>query len=162
MQNDEMKLLKNKADELINNATSILIVSHTHPDPDALCSALGMQIYIKRKFKDKKTVVMFEGNKSDLWDFLVTADTVRWEQDVSKEISKYDLVILLDGRPMRRFTAQHEEINIHDKKYICIDHHQDEEPDYDINIIDNKLLLLVRYCTEYSLRMSWMHIPTRN
>jgi len=140
MNEQERKNMKQKVDEIMMSAGSILLTSHMHPDPDAMCSTLAMQVYIQKKFKDKRVDVVFEGNPSNLWDFVLNADKVSWVGDVSREFSKYDLIILLDGRPHHRFMSRSEGVDISTKKIICIDHHSDTEPQYTLNIINSKAI----------------------
>ena len=118
--------MKKKANELINSAHYILIVTHINPDADTISCALSLSNYM---FDNKIKHKVFNSSKElpRVLDFLP-----RFDKITSQLPTFYDLVIYVDCADERRVN---EEL-LDGVKVINIDHHQSNTLFADINIID--------------------------
>ena len=115
-----------EAIRLIENAHSVVLLTHVNPDADTLGSALGMYHILKRK--GKKVYVLNTTTLPYNLDFLPGIQKIR------KELPpKYDLAISFDCGSLDRLG-----IESVDAPMINFDHHASNTHFADINIVDPK------------------------
>jgi len=88
------KLLK-----LLEGKQNILITSHTHPDPDALASALGIAYLVRAKLPVKVTLSFkgrLGGGINERFVQLANLNAEPWDD---AKIPSYDAIILMDCQP---------------------------------------------------------------
>lgn len=115
--------------EMIQNAKSILIVTHENPDGDAVGSSLGFMHGIKKFGKD---VDVYIPVVNKMYDFLPGFDCIKNEL---QEDASYDLCISLDSSDLERLgegRVWFEKI----EKTIVIDHHITNQNFGDTNYVN--------------------------
>lgn len=105
-----------KIRELIQNAKSILILTHENPDGDAVGSSLGLMNGIKKFGKEKVDVLIPKINS--MYSFLPGFDEIKKEA----KAEDYDLCIALDTSDLDRL-GECREMFENIEKTIVIDHH---------------------------------------
>ncbi len=123
---------------ILANAKSILVTSHLQPDPDAICSSLGMYDYILKSFPNAKTDIYLNGEKLQAYSTLKNYDDIKWIKDVSEVVNNYDTLVFTDGSHLSRFTNSEESIDLSRFKTICIDHHKNEQSNWDSVILESQ------------------------
>ena len=119
--------------KLVVKAQNISIITHVNPDGDAMGSSLGLHHYLKGKGKNVKVIVpnafpafltwmpackqamVFESNKTA----------------VTKQLSKSDVVFILDFNNYKRVDDLGELIRNTAAKKVLIDHHQKPDTVFD-------------------------------
>lgn len=112
----------------IKNAESIIILTHEHPDGDAIGSSLALYSALKKLGKTAD-VVISEYNR--VFDFLPNIDVLKKEPS----LEKYDLAIALDSGDIKRlngFSGSFENA----KSKISIDHHGINTMFADLNFVN--------------------------
>ncbi len=113
-----MTIQWNEANEAVNTAASILIVTHVSPDGDAIGSMLGLANALRERGKQVTTAV--DGGVPFVFNFLQNANTV-----VSKlESGEWDLMISVDASDEARTGLAGAYGRAHSKKVINLDHHE--------------------------------------
>lgn len=103
--------------DLINDNKKFLILSHAHPDGDAIGSTLALGISLKAMGKD---VTMYnEDGVPRVLDFLPGAFTIVTEISSS---DKFDATIMLDCAQPER-AGKHFPSEVNRGALVCIDHH---------------------------------------
>ena len=118
--------MENRVLSEINNANSILLLTHVDPDGDAIGSILAFYHYLT---SINKTVDMVALKIPHVFNFLPGVNNV--VENVTKD---YDLGIVLDCADKKRIGAN-EDILSKCKHTICIDHHASNNNYCDLNII---------------------------
>lgn len=113
----------------INEAKKIYITGHRNPDGDSIGSTFGLYFALKKYGKDVTPIL---GSHSSSFDFLEGIDS---GLECVKE-NKYDLLICVDSSSKERLQITEEDFNKADT-VIMIDHHQEDAPYGDINVIDS-------------------------
>ena len=118
-----------KIDALIESAKSIVIMSHSSPDADALCSCITLQNLIKKRFNKRRVDIAIVGKPSESLKPLVkkTKLVPTW--------FKYDLAICLDCPTFKRL-GRYEKLFKSAKNKINIDHHDTNLEFADVNKVD--------------------------
>ena len=127
-----MSLPLDEIGKAIKKATNILVMTHVHPDGDALGSQLAMGSILESL--GKKVVLYSEDRVSHLYDFLPGSEKL--ETNLSEpELQEFDGSIALDcgdcfrlGREMERLLTIH--------PLIVIDHHSGHKQFGDIQWVD--------------------------
>ena len=114
--------------EEINNAESIVILTHENPDGDAIGSSLALYNGLKQIGKDADLIIP---------EFPQTFEFLKNSEEVKKEgkIEKYDLAIALDCGDIKRldgFAKYFEDANVR----ISIDHHSANTMFADYNFVN--------------------------
>lgn len=130
--NSNMKLLMDKALELINKHNNIFICSHVQPDGDNIGSTLALAMAIKKLKGRNANVIKVDEVPTD-FHFLPNVDMFK-EQDISQNV---DLLISLDSSDLNRLGVGRE-LLLKANKVINIDHHITNENFGDINIVYDK------------------------
>lgn len=105
-----------KIKELIQNAKSILIVTHENPDGDAVGSSLGLSNGLKKLENKKVDVLIPKANA--MYNFLPGFEEIKKEANAED----YDLCIALDTSDLERLGECRETFEKIEKT-IVIDHH---------------------------------------
>jgi nanoRNase/pAp phosphatase (c-di-AMP/oligoRNAs hydrolase) len=89
--------------KMLEGKRNILITTHTHPDPDALGSSLGLANLLTRKLKDAEITVSVKGEiaggVNEAFTRYTNLKLAPWsDQDVID--GRYDAIILLDTQPI--------------------------------------------------------------
>ncbi len=114
--------------EEINNAESIVILTHENPDGDAIGSSLALYNGLKQIGKDADLIIP---------EFPQTFEFLKNSEEVKKEgkTEKYDLAIALDCGDIKRldgFAKYFEDANVR----ISIDHHSANTMFADYNFVN--------------------------
>ena len=111
----------------INNAESIVILTHESPDGDAIGSSLALKIMIESLGK-KADVIIPEYSR--LYEFLPKIKEIKEESDVKN----YDLAISVDCTDLKRIAKKEYFENAN--KTIVIDHHGSNNMYGDLNYVN--------------------------
>ena len=113
--------------EEIQNAQSILILTHESPDGDAIGSSLAMNLALKELGKNPDVIIR---------EFPRTFEFLPGSKDAKKDsdIENYDLIITLDCTDLKRLVGN--EYAEKAKKIINIDHHGSNAMYGDINFVN--------------------------
>ena len=122
---DEYLDIKNQIIEEIENNDSIVIVRHVRPDGDCIGSSFGLREILKNTYPNKNIYSIGDG-MPDYLKFLGEED------DVSEEVIKNSLVIVVDTATSKRVATPNYTMG---KKVIKIDHHIAVESYGDINYV---------------------------
>ena len=116
--------IKQKIDE----ANSILILTHENPDGDAIGSSLAMYLVLTSLGKEVEVIVK---GMPDNFKFLPHSDSIK--ETPSREI--YDIVLVLDSSDIKRI-ENYEEYFENAKTRIVIDHHSSNAMFGDYNFVN--------------------------
>lgn len=118
---------------LIDNADVISVVTHTHPDGDALGSGLAVKIYLEQ-VRGKKVFFCHEDNYSRSLDFLFTsADKENEaflqsdERQYRKALQNSDLIFCVDCNSFSRTEKFQKVFSGSKAPKVLIDHHLNPE-----------------------------------
>lgn len=141
--------MKKEVDKYIEQAENIVIVAHTHPDPDAISSVLAMLYYVQKYHPKKEINVCLESKPVSNFSFLHLYDEIGWIKNVTTKLKEADLVIFLDGNQLHRFSFHDYSLKDLKGEVICIDHHESEkEVDFDYIHINTDKAATVQILTE--------------
>lgn len=120
----------NRIRKIIEENNSIILVSHFNPDGDAYGSQMGLKDAIQTTYKNKKVYAVGSGLKQ-FFPLLGEMD------DVSDEIIKESLIILLDANELYRFEDQR---CMNGKQFMLIDHHiQSTKYDFETGLVNEQV-----------------------
>ena len=115
-----------KLQTLIDGASRVSVLGHTHPDGDALGSTGGLAVYLQERGKD--VTVLFPDTPSDNLCFLVQPscpllcyDTHPDEADA--RIAESDLLFLVDCNGFSRMEGLEPALKASSARKVLIDHH---------------------------------------
>ena len=136
--------MRSKIKKLIDDAESILLLSHESPDGDAVGSVLSMYHYL---ISINKTVDMVILDIPKVFNFLPSINKV-----VDNTDKKYNLGIVLDCATRERI-GQNTDLFSNCKNTVCIDHHISNTNYCDINLVEGN----VSSCSQvvYYLLKDW-------
>ncbi|WP_026832332.1 DHH family phosphoesterase [Exiguobacterium undae] len=117
--------MKEQIRQLIEQASTIIIHRHERPDPDALGSQFGLRTVLQHQFPDKK--IKATGEMATSLAFMGTLDAVETDEYPDA------LVIILDTANEARIDGKDA---LRGRQTIKIDHHPDEDPYADIQLVD--------------------------
>jgi len=123
----------------IRKSKSIIITSHLTPDDDSIASVLSMYYYLTKvlAISEEKIRMLYSAVKSDRWEYFYNYEKIEFMDDIKREISAADTIILLDCSGWDRISR-----SIKSGDYsnftICLDHHPRPSLICDLHIlIDN-------------------------
>ena len=125
-------LSKEKLDSfrtLLNGARNVAVVSHTHPDGDALGSATAMLHYLLSAY-DVEAKVVLPSPFAEYLDFLDCPDVIIASSDIARAesaISSADLIICLDFNAFKRTDCLESMLCASSAQKVLIDHHLNPE-----------------------------------
>lgn len=132
--------LVSKFKDLIDKSTNILVISHTYPDPDAICSMLLTRAFIKQYRPTKNIELVCESTPSDYIKSLDLAYTeyIQSTRDFKFDIMDYDLIIMVDNPEFKRSVIAEYVFDIDNTRQsmVIIDHHESEVADKSILCIN--------------------------
>lgn len=119
----------NRIEELINQANRIAVVTHYNPDGDAIGSALGLHLFLKKLQKQSVVIV-----PNDFPDFLSNTPGVEdvvvyfhHTHKVSRILQNTDLLFCVDFNGLSRLENMQPEVEKLDCNIVMIDHHPEPE-----------------------------------
>ena len=83
----------------INNAETIVILTHEAPDGDAIGSSLALKLMIEKLGKTADVIIP---EYSRLFSFLPEVEQIKGDS----EIKNYDLAISVDGATLKRLSKK--------------------------------------------------------
>lgn len=135
-------------DDLVKKAKKIVVTTHQNPDPDGLCSALGVSVYLDKVFPEKKYKVLVNGKAFTGWDWLASFKKIKWVEEIANELTGADLLIMTDGNRLERFSNEPDKIRAMKLKTICIDHHLGEPEGFSFDLIDQSAMAACQIVTD--------------
>jgi len=130
-----------KAVELINKSSSILLTTHIKPDGDACGSVAAM--YDALTALGKKAELVFPSELPEWYEFLFTKKPAILEENIIVEplkqgrFDKFDLIVLTDVNSNNQLAKFSEYLKQNDKPVLVIDHHITNDGLGDVELIDN-------------------------
>lgn len=136
--------MKKKIKSMINDADSILLLTHETPDGDAIGSVLGFYHYLTSINKAVDMVIL---DIPKVFNFLPSINNV-----VDNSNNKYDLGIVVDCASRERI-GQKEDLLSRCKDTIVIDHHMSNTNYCDVNYVMGEISSCCQVI--YSLFKEW-------
>lgn len=115
--------------EEIKKAKSIVLLTHTSPDGDAVGSSLAFYIALKQIGKKADLIIK---EMPRVYEFLPCANEIKKQKEIDGE---YDLAIALDCATEKRIAGQ-EECFENAKVTISIDHHESNKMFAEYNFVN--------------------------
>ena len=124
-----------RLDSMIARADRVCVVSHFHPDGDAVGSSTAMCRYLEQ-VRGKRAVVVLPGKAQDALEFLTGPDVIDAAAELPRaqsELTSCDLLICLDCRSFGRTEFLETALLDLSVPKILIDHHLDPaREDFDL------------------------------
>lgn len=114
----------------IEKSESFVVLSHDHPDGDAIGSSLAIYAWLKELGKEKIDVLFKDFPES--FKFLPNSDIVKSEPS----LEKYDMAIVLDCTDTKRLTKEYEKYVESAKVRVQFDHHLRNTMFGDYNVVN--------------------------
>jgi len=118
-----------KLKNILDSSKRALVVSHIHPDADAIASSLAVYGLFHLNFPEVKVVINIEGRISSSMSFLQNFEKIT-NTDLTEKIREFkpDTLILVDCNSLKRVTAGDEKslqdiLKESGIKLVVIDHH---------------------------------------
>ena len=111
--NEDIQILN----EAIKSANTFCIITHRHPDLDAICSCLAVYRYLSFIGKEANYIEIIINKYNSKFNFIKVIDLIK----STPSLLKYDLAIILDCSS-REILDTNKVLNI-SEKILCIDHH---------------------------------------
>jgi len=121
--------------KLADEAKSICITTHISADEDAIASILATYRLLTDKYPKKDIQIIHTGESNRRFQSFQSFDKIQFVSDLSDHLSRFDLLILLDGSNYHRFTPKLERIEKFQGKTICIDHHSSPADEFDLALV---------------------------
>jgi phosphoesterase RecJ-like protein len=131
----------NKAIELINNSSSILITTHTKPDGDACGCIVAMSDALAALGKKVKALML--STIPEWHDFLFAEKVPVLGQDIQLEdlmqgrFDKFDLIIIVDTNSFSQLPKFDQYLKQANKPVLIIDHHATADSLGDVELVDS-------------------------
>jgi phosphoesterase RecJ-like protein len=127
-----------KAVELINKSTSVLITTHTKVDGDAVgcCVAMSEAFFSL----GKNPQILFLSPLPDWYGFLLEKPVLVLGRDISKDQlqqNKFDLIIIVDTNSNSQLPGFEEYLKQADTPVLVIDHHATSDSLGDVELVDS-------------------------
>ena len=119
-----------RAKELIDNASTIAVVTHVNPDGDAIGSLMGMVLALREQ--GKKVTPYVDGGCPKVFRFIPGTEDILGEIDDIQP----DLVISTDSSDLQRIGIVGAALTQKGVPYIQLDHHQTNRIFGDVNLVD--------------------------
>lgn len=137
-----MSLSKVKAKQqlisLVESVKKIVITCHFSPDDDAIGSLLSTYDWLINRYPQKSISMIISNSYIERFSSFLNYQKIKFVPDISTEIEKTDLLIMLDGSQYNRFSRQPETIAHHPCKKVCFDHHSSPIDKFDLVYLDKK------------------------
>jgi len=128
-----------KAVELIDKSSSILLTTHTRPDGDACGSIAAMCDVLSNLGKEAETILL--SSLPQWYGFLFDQKPEVLGEDITLDQLKraeFDLIILVDVNSNNQLAKFSEYIKQNDKPVLVIDHHITNDGLGDVELIDTE------------------------
>ena len=129
-----------KAVELIDKSSDILLTTHVRPDGDACGSVAAMADVLAALGKKVKLILLSE--LPEWYEFLFAEKPVILGEDVTLEqlkqgqFNEFDLIVLIDVNSNNQLSEFSEYLKQNDKPVLVIDHHITNDGLGDVELID--------------------------
>jgi phosphoesterase RecJ-like protein len=149
-----------KAVELINKSTNVLITTHTKVDGDAVgcCAAMSEAFFSL----GKKNQILFLSSLPGWYSFLLQKPVLVLGKDISKDQlqqNKFDLVIIVDTNSNSQLPGFVEYLAQTNAPVLVIDHHATSDGLGDIEIVDSSASAACSVVLDLFRFASWPIIP---
>ncbi len=127
-----------KAVELINKSTSVLITTHTKVDGDAVGGCVAMSEVILSLGKKARIILL--SSLPDWYSFLLEKPVLILGRDISKDQlqkNKFDLIIIVDTNSFSQLPVFEEYLKQTDTPVLVIDHHTTSDGLGNVDIVDS-------------------------
>ena len=142
-----------KANELVDDAQKIIIVTHVHPDGDAIGSMMGLTMALREQGKTVLSVI--DGGMPRGFAFVPGSETI---QDNLKGFVP-DLVISTDASDRERMGKVGESALAHGTPFIQLDHHQTNLIFGDVNLVDARTVAAAEGVLDWLDQRGWPLSP---
>ncbi len=123
---------------LTEAASSVMITGHENPDDDSIGSVMAMYEILKTKYPEKKIDIQYPEPMGDRWHTFSTFKEIKTTKDMNAAVSRYELVIFLDGSEYFRFRLDSTKVDVGGRKTVCIDHHSNAPDTFDLSLLEPK------------------------
>lgn len=119
--------------ESLHTARCITVLSHTHPDGDALGSSAGMALFLQKNLGKTVACVLPDAPAEQLR--FILPESVRFlchtseAEACERQIAESDLLILTDGNSFSRTEGLESVLNASPARKVLIDHHVGPDKD---------------------------------
>lgn len=127
-------LFKKNFSDIVSRVDNILITSHISPDDDAIGSTLSLKYILSQKYSKKNITVAFTGNPINRFSMFTGFSDIQFVKDISSLVSKYEVIIFLDGSQYSRFSSFPNILINSSVQKICIDHHASPTDDFNLHL----------------------------
>lgn len=130
------EMFLDKINQLVKNSNSIVITSHFSPDDDSISSVLSFYYYVTKTLDvgEDKVKICYTGDKNDKWKSFTNFEKINFVDDLANHLDGVDLLIMLDGNGLKRFSKL-DKINEYHGKTILIDHHPTPGDQFDLQLV---------------------------
>jgi len=130
-----------KAVELINKSSNILITAHTRPDGDAcgcvtaMCEAMGAL--------GKKVTPLLLSPPPQWYEFLFTekpavlGEDVQLNELIAGRFGQFDLILIVDTNSHSQLAKFNDYLKQNDKPLLVLDHHETSDGLGDVELVDS-------------------------
>lgn len=122
----------NLLEKMLQDARTVVLLGHVHPDADCVGSCLAAGHYIKSRYKQKQVDIYLEP-VSKKFSYLSGIDEIHHEK--TKEMA-YDLCICLDSSDKERL-GEFGSFLTGAKHSICVDHHITNTRYAEVNVVES-------------------------
>ena len=119
--------------DVLRNASSFAITTHTNPDGDAIGSVLVMR-HLLRALGKERIVCINDDPVPHIYQWLPGADSFQQSHEITTPLD-VEVVVIVDAGRLERLGAA-ATVFPSSAKYIVLDHHIEENPDGDLAYID--------------------------
>ena len=113
-------------EQILNKASKVLVVVHTHPDGDAIGSGVATTVYLRERFSKDATLMIPDAapaNLSFVSEGIGIVDASRMPEEAGKLIEEADLIIIQDLNQLHRTEQLSVPIQESKAVKVLIDHH---------------------------------------
>ena len=130
-----------KAVELINKSSNILITAHTKPDGDA-CGCITAICDVLEALGKNVTPLLLS-TVPDWYEFLFTekaavlGEDVQLDELIAGRFGQFDLILIVDTNSHSQLTSFNDYLKQNDKPVLVLDHHQTSDGLGDTELVDS-------------------------
>ena len=108
--------------KLVRQADSILIIGHQNSDPDAVCSAYALSVFVRRINHKIRSSFTSPGGVSKLSKQILTS-SVQLAVEDNPDLSNFNLIVTVDTNTLQQLGDLREPVQQSSKRIVMIDHH---------------------------------------
>jgi len=128
------KDFNSKFDDLIQEATEIVVTGHESPDEDSIGSVLSTYEILVTRYPKKKIRIIYSSDPEPRFRIFKNYDKIEFVSDIAYELKNTDLLIFLDGSQYSRFSKYPEKLQ-KVPTTICIDHHSSPIDEFTLTLV---------------------------